>query len=105
MERKSRSRSRTPSPNIRNEKEFGESVNNLTTIKPTDISQININDGSFLELVDAFAQPNVKEEKRIHSRTPKKRTSTFENENQKAKIRNKEFVKMFNVTNKNSNLA
>ena len=47
-------------------------VNNLTTIK-TDVSQVNINDGSFLELVDCLVQPNKKESDRIHSRTPKRK--------------------------------
>lgn len=49
-------------------------VNNLTTIK-ADVSQVNINDGSFLEIVDCLVQPNKKESDRIHSRTPKRKNN------------------------------
>lgn len=105
MERRSRSRSRTPSPNQGKEKAFNDSVNNMTSIKASDISQIVINDGSFLDLVDALSQPNIKEEKRVHSRTPKKRTTTYENDNPKSKTKNEKFTKMFNVTHKKTNMA
>lgn len=73
-------------------------VNNLTTIK-ADVSQVNINDGSFLEIVDCLVQPNKKESDRIHSRTPKRKNNA--NKVYKSNEKNQTLYKSKVYTSKN----
>ena len=73
-------------------------VNNLTTIK-ADVSQVNINDGSFLEIVDCLVQPNKKDSDRIHSRTPKRKNNA--NKVYKSSEKNQTLYKSKVYTSKN----